>query len=139
MDVNKDFWEDLIELYRNHSCLWNVKCKDYSNKIKRNSSYEILLKKLKEIYPEATTELLKKKINNIRTTFRRELKKVESSMCTGSSTENVYEPSIWYYDLLYFTAQWYKCGIFNLFDSKRLQSPVSFHIPPSDTRPFVPI
>jgi len=49
MDVNKDFWEDFIELYRNHSCLWNVKCKDYSNKIKRNSSYEILLKKLKEI------------------------------------------------------------------------------------------
>jgi len=76
MDVNKDFWEDFIELYRNHSCLWNVKCKDYSNKIKRNSSYEILLKKLKEIYPEATTELLKKKINNMRTTFRRELKKV---------------------------------------------------------------
>jgi len=36
MDVNKDFWEDFIELNRNHSCLWNVKCKDYSNKIKRN-------------------------------------------------------------------------------------------------------
>jgi len=26
-------------------------------------------------------------------------------MRTGSSTENVYEPSLWYYDLLYFTAQ----------------------------------
>lgn len=59
MDVNKYFWEDFIKLYRNNSCFWNVKCKDYSNKIKRNSTYEILLKK--NIYPEATTKLLKKK------------------------------------------------------------------------------
>jgi len=26
-------------------------------------------------------------------------------MGTGSNTENVYESSLWYYDLLYFTAQ----------------------------------
>jgi hypothetical protein len=43
---NKVFWEEFIEIYRQNSCLWEVKSKDYSNKIKRNSSHEVLLRKL---------------------------------------------------------------------------------------------
>jgi hypothetical protein len=43
---NKVFWEEFIEIYRQNSCLWEVKRKDYSNKMKYNSSYEILLRKL---------------------------------------------------------------------------------------------
>lgn len=81
MDVkNKTFWEEFIEIYRQNTCLWDVKSKDYSNKIKRNASYDILLKKYKELFPEGTLDNMKKKINNIRTSFRRELKKVSVSM-----------------------------------------------------------
>lgn len=76
----KSFWEDFIELYRENTCLWDVKSKEYSNKIKRNSSYDVLLQKLKEINPQATLDLLKKKINNMRTAFRRELKKVSGNI-----------------------------------------------------------
>lgn len=76
MEENRQFWTEFIEIYRDHSCLWNVKSEEYSNKHKRNSSYEVLLRKMKEINPDATLELLKKKINNIRTAFRREFKKV---------------------------------------------------------------
>jgi hypothetical protein len=43
---NKVFWEEFIEIYRQNSCLWEVKSKDYSNKTKRNSGYEVLLRKL---------------------------------------------------------------------------------------------
>jgi hypothetical protein len=73
---NKVFWEEFIEIYRQNSCLWEVKCKDYSHEMKRNSSYEVLLRRLQEIYPQATTDFLKKKISNMRTAFRCELKKV---------------------------------------------------------------
>jgi hypothetical protein len=36
---NKVFWEEFIEIYRQNSCLWEVKSKDYSNKMKRNSAF----------------------------------------------------------------------------------------------------
>ncbi|CAH1959712.1 unnamed protein product [Acanthoscelides obtectus] len=48
---------------------------------------------------------MKKKINNIRTSFGREMKKVEDSKRTGSGADAIYEPSLWYYDLLLFTAE----------------------------------
>nr|CAI5829191.1 unnamed protein product [Callosobruchus analis] len=92
------------ESYREQVCLWDVKSKDYSNKQKRNASYEMLLQKLKEINPQATIEILKKKINNMRTAFRRELKKVQSSKGTGQRGDT-YQPTLWYFDLLLFTTQ----------------------------------
>jgi hypothetical protein len=58
---NKVFWEEFIEIYRQNNCLWEVKSKYYSNKMKRNSSYEVFLRKLQEIYPQATTDFPKKK------------------------------------------------------------------------------
>lgn len=79
MENNHSFWSEFIDLYREQVCLWDVKSKEYSNKHKRNASYEILLKKLQEINSKATVEFLKKKINNMRTAFRRELKKVSSN------------------------------------------------------------
>jgi hypothetical protein len=39
--------------------------------MKRNSSYEVLLRKLQEIYPQATIDFLKKNIGNMRTAFKR--------------------------------------------------------------------
>lgn len=47
METNRIFWIEFIEMYRDHACLWNVKSNEYSNKHKRHSSYEILLKKTK--------------------------------------------------------------------------------------------
>lgn len=77
MDIKqKSFWEEFIELYRENKCLWDVKSKDYANKIKRNMSYDILFVKFKELFPQGTKDMMKKKINNIRTSFRREMKKV---------------------------------------------------------------
>lgn len=78
---NKEFLTDFIEIYRKHSCLWDVKTKDYLNKNKRNAAYEELLSKTKEVHPQATKELVKRRINNLRTSFRRELKKVSGVIC----------------------------------------------------------
>jgi hypothetical protein len=57
----KKFLEEFIEIYREQPCLWQVKSKDYSNKNKKNASYELLLNKLREVQPDATIEGLKKK------------------------------------------------------------------------------
>jgi hypothetical protein len=35
--------------------------------------------------------------------FRKEIKKVEQSRRSGSSIDDIYVPSLWYYDLLIFT------------------------------------
>ncbi|CAH1955462.1 unnamed protein product [Acanthoscelides obtectus] len=61
-------------------------------------------KKLKEIDPSCTTTVstVLKKINNLRSSFRKEAKKVKDSMRTGSGADEVYHPKLWYYDLLKF-------------------------------------
>uniref|UniRef100_A0A6P7GIB1 Uncharacterized protein LOC114343021 n=1 Tax=Diabrotica virgifera virgifera TaxID=50390 RepID=A0A6P7GIB1_DIAVI len=105
MDFNRQFWTELIELYRENSCLWNSTSKDYTNKWKRQASYEKLLEKLKAVNPTATLDNLKKKIGNMRTAFQREFKKVQASKETGTNTDDVYEPTLWYYDLMSFITQ----------------------------------
>lgn len=53
--------------------------------------------------PEATLGFIKKRIDNIRSCFRRELAKVQASKTSGAGTENVYTPKLWYFELLEFT------------------------------------
>ncbi|CAH4032678.1 unnamed protein product [Pieris brassicae] len=44
----------------------------------------------------------KKKLANMRTTYGRELKKVNASKQTGSGSNDIYVPSFWYYRLFEF-------------------------------------
>ncbi|KAL4104621.1 hypothetical protein QTP88_019915 [Uroleucon formosanum] len=76
-DGDKKFVAEFIDEYKNHPALWNVKIK-------------ALVLKCKEKIPEADEAFVKKKINNLRTAFRRELAKVRSSKRTGSSTDDIY-------------------------------------------------
>lgn len=59
---NKRFWGEFIENYREHPCLWDVKSKEYSNKLLKNKSYTVLLKKIQEIAPHADINYVKKKL-----------------------------------------------------------------------------
>ena len=66
-------------------------------------AYCKLLSKLRELYPDADIDLVKKKINALRTNFRKELRKVEASREKSKQTgEAVYVPSLWYYKLFQF-------------------------------------
>lgn len=100
--VDKAFWGEFIDIYKCHPCLWNVKTKMYSDRNAKNKAYEVLIEKLKEKCPEANKDMVIKKLNNMRTVFRKELKKVEASKKSGTGTDDVYEPSLWYYHLLSF-------------------------------------
>ncbi|KAH9633665.1 hypothetical protein HF086_009765 [Spodoptera exigua] len=52
----------------------------------------------KNIEKDATVKTLKKKIDNLKTNYFKELKKVKASKHTGAGSEDVYVPTIWYYD-----------------------------------------
>lgn len=101
MERDQPFWEEFINSYHLHTCLWNTKAKEYSD---RNQAYEDLVKKCKEKFPNANKDFVVKKIHTMRCSFRRELKKVINSLRSGSGTDEVYVPSLWYYDLLSFIA-----------------------------------
>ena len=99
---SKYFLLEFIELFRTQETLWKVKCKDYHNKSKKNESYDILIAKVREIDASANRDLIAKKINNLRSTFRKEHNKVSKSKSSGTGTEALYVPNLWYYDHLLF-------------------------------------
>lgn len=100
--ADKQFWANFIDLYREKECLWKIKSRDYVNKQKKNEAYELLLEKLKERDSDATIETVKKRINNMRSVFRKEMKKISESKRSGASADEVYSPQLWYYSLLLF-------------------------------------
>lgn len=100
---SKDFLSDFIEEYKSYPCLWKIRSKEYTNKNLKNEAYERLVTMCKNIYPEANRDFVVKKIQSLRGSFRKELKKVEGSKRTGTSPDDIYVPSLWYYDLLLFT------------------------------------
>lgn len=103
MSIN--FLPRFIEAYRNHQCLWRIKSKEYSNKQLKDTAYEELVDLTKQAVPDCDLEFVKKKIDLIRGSFRREHKKVQTSMTSGAGTESVYTPKLWYYKLLLFLSE----------------------------------
>lgn len=93
---------DFIEAYRSHPELWDVESPHYSNRNKKAAAYEALIDKLKLVEPDATRDSVVKKINNLRSAFRKELRKVKDCKKSGSAGDDVYTPTLWYYNDLMF-------------------------------------
>ena len=100
--IEKRLLLDFIEIYRDHPCLWKSNSPDYANRDKKNEAYALLLDKLKEWDENARREGVTKKINNLRSAFRREFKKYESTKTSGKGTEEVYTPQLWYFNDMMF-------------------------------------
>lgn len=98
----KDALLGFIEAYRNLPELWDVQSTAYSNRVKKAAAYDVLIDKLKPMEPDATRDSVVKKINNLRSTFRKELKKVNDSKRSGAGTDEVYIPTLWYFKDLMF-------------------------------------
>ncbi|CAG9782437.1 unnamed protein product [Diatraea saccharalis] len=94
--------EEFIEIYKSEPCLWRVKCKEYHDRDKRSAAYHRWMSKLKELEPTATKEDVIKKINTLRSNVRRERKKYEVSVKSGASTDDIYKPTLWYFELFDF-------------------------------------
>jgi hypothetical protein len=94
--ASRDVLEDFIQAYRSQSCLWRIKSKDYHDKAKRNAAYGILLIKYRLIDPNADKEAVAKKINVFRTNYIREKKNSEECHHSGSGTDEICVPTLWY-------------------------------------------
>ncbi|KAL4717001.1 hypothetical protein ACJJTC_001862 [Scirpophaga incertulas] len=95
-NYSKEFLTQLIDLYKSLPALWKIKSKEYSDRNKKNEAYHLMIEKLKERHGN------KKKNNSLRSSRRKEKKKVKDSLKSGTSTDDVYQPSLWYYELLDF-------------------------------------
>ncbi|KAK9299270.1 hypothetical protein QLX08_007633 [Tetragonisca angustula] len=105
-----DFLAEFIHLYRSFPCLWQVRYKGYKDRLLRNRAYDALVQKLREVNPVADRETVIRKINTLRTAFRREYKKVRSSQKMVHNPRQRYRSSLWYYDILKFVAEQNEAG-----------------------------
>lgn len=80
-----------------------IKSKEYLNKNLKSAAYDELIDLCKTIHPEANRDFVVKKIQGLRGSFRKELKKVLNSKRSGNGADQIYEPTLWNCDLLKFT------------------------------------
>ncbi|XP_022818396.1 uncharacterized protein LOC111350909 [Spodoptera litura] len=94
--------EDFIKTYKNLSVLWDTKNNYYTNKYKRNEALDVLLDIMKKSNPSANRYSVRKKINSLRCSFRKDLIKHLSSKRINENGEEIYEykPTNWkFYEL----------------------------------------
>ncbi|KAG8254997.1 hypothetical protein J6590_103144 [Homalodisca vitripennis] len=103
--MSPDFLTTFIEEYRNLPCLWKVRSAEYSNKFKRDTAWEHLLQITKEKIPNADTNFVKRKVDDLRAAFRKEMRKVRDRTRSGASADDTYTPTLWYFELMKFTAE----------------------------------
>lgn len=76
MAEHKKVITEIIELYRDYTCLWDYSLESYKDSKQKAVAWEILANKYKEIEPEANVTTIKKKIENLKTAYKREARKV---------------------------------------------------------------
>jgi hypothetical protein len=101
--MSPDFLTKLLEEYREMPVLWQVRSASYSNRTKRDEAWDLLVQLTREKIPEAALCFVKNKVDSIRASFRKELRRLRDSKRTGLSADDVYKPTLWYFDLLLFT------------------------------------
>ncbi|XP_076298584.1 uncharacterized protein LOC143217826 [Lasioglossum baleicum] len=82
--------------------LWSKVHPNYLNKYKKQRALEKLLLIYKEMKPTAILKDVSKKINTLRSNYRRELNKIKTSMRSGSGTNEIYKPTSWVFYALKF-------------------------------------
>lgn len=100
--TDREFTLHFISVYRDMPMLWKIKSKEYMDKNKRGTALKKMTNLLKMCRRNITEEDVKKKINILRTSFKREQNKVKKSMLSGAGTDDLYVPSLWYYKDLEF-------------------------------------
>ncbi|XP_030382412.1 uncharacterized protein LOC115629943 isoform X1 [Scaptodrosophila lebanonensis] len=101
--ANVEYWQEFFRLYRSMPELWLTKSECYRNRALKARSYQRLLDHMRTHEPSANIHTLKRKINNFRTSYRRELRKMRRCKANGTDEEQ-YVPTLWYFkelDFLY--------------------------------------
>ncbi|XP_053972731.1 uncharacterized protein LOC128888067 [Hylaeus anthracinus] len=99
---NDDVLRTFIETYEALPELWNSMHTYYSNKARRN----LALDKLADIYgklkPGANRDDVRKKINTLRSNYRKELRKIAAMKRYGNGKTEDYQPASWVFHAMKF-------------------------------------
>ncbi|PIO32200.1 hypothetical protein AB205_0012750 [Aquarana catesbeiana] len=85
-----EFMSQFIDKYREMRNLWEVKHSAYYNKPVRKETLERLLAFVQTLIPEATMNILEREIGILRNMYRREHNKIQASLRSGASADDVY-------------------------------------------------
>ena len=80
---SKEFLTEFLEIYRKHPALWMVKSKEYKNKNLKDKGHRELIELCRQIPqkhlgPSPDKTFVCKKIQSLRSCFRKELKKMKT-------------------------------------------------------------
>lgn len=67
---------DLLTMYRKAPCLWDVNDIHYADRDARKTAWEAIYKKMKGYHKEITLDIVKRKVQNMRTIYKRECRRV---------------------------------------------------------------
>jgi hypothetical protein len=80
-------FDKVLQEYREFPVLWQVRSADYSNRAKRDEAWDLLVQFTREEIPDADLCFVKKRVDSIRASFRKELRRVrDSSIITAAAT-----------------------------------------------------
>ncbi|XP_037963874.2 uncharacterized protein LOC119691193 [Plutella xylostella] len=97
----RDFYTEFLQLYESYPCLWDSESSLYMRSDLKRKADQALLQKYREFDPGATIHHMKRKLDSLRHSYRREQKKVLESL-KAIESPYVYKPTLWYYNLLSF-------------------------------------
>ncbi|XP_022221747.1 uncharacterized protein LOC111073641 [Drosophila obscura] len=97
-DECRHYLRAFIHTYRDLPVLWDTSMRDYTNREKRAEAYLRLVPIYHYLKRDATVEDVKKKINTLRTNYRKELKVMESAVRSGTH----HSPRCWTFQELDF-------------------------------------
>lgn len=104
---SKEYLTEFTSIYREQPCLWKIKDKWlYTNRNLKTMAYEKLANFAQTVYSDANKTWVVQRVQSLRGSFRKEFNKWnETRNKTGSSTDSVHVPSLWYYNQLLFTKE----------------------------------
>ncbi|XP_066589548.1 uncharacterized protein [Prorops nasuta] len=105
-------WENaqvlsLIEAYKEEPCLYAVTSPNYHNKHLRSEALKRICATVGTIRPGTTETECSMKFHNLRTQFHIENNKLKNSMKSGVGTEDIYHPTLWYFNDIRYLEEFY--------------------------------
>ncbi|XP_011193938.2 uncharacterized protein LOC105219455 [Zeugodacus cucurbitae] len=88
------FWKDFIKIYEESPALWDPRSMAYKKPYLKREAYTKLRDKLREIDPNVQIDYVKRRINGLRSCYRRELRRIQDSKRKG---DNLYRPTLFYF------------------------------------------
>ncbi|KAF5298952.1 hypothetical protein FQR65_LT09501 [Abscondita terminalis] len=92
----------LIDEHQKYPSLYAVKSKEYKNKHSRTQALESIEKVIRAVRKDVTVNEIKNKFHGLKTTFLNECRKHEQSLKSGAGDDDIYYPTIWYYERMFF-------------------------------------